>query len=97
LEKREWQHRHVSGNSSGSRNIPSECEWVMKLLEECNADNRYMKEQYWFDTLKPLYNERRPGRTAKEWWAVNRDYMNAKSRADYRRKCGTVRSYTRVN
>ena len=66
FKQREWEHRSKSNNCS-SRHIPKDCEWVMKLLESCSVEERIIREQYYYDTLKPLYNEIRPGQTRKEY------------------------------
>jgi hypothetical protein len=37
-----------------------------QLLEAVAPENAPLKEQYYFDTLKPLYNSQRPGQTMSE-------------------------------
>ena len=59
LKRRESDHTKTD-NPCASKHIPKDCEWVMKLLEECSADERLAREQYYYDLLKPLYNERNP-------------------------------------
>lgn len=41
--------------------------WEIKLLEECDDEQGVAREQYWYDTLMPLYNKQRPGQTKQEY------------------------------
>lgn len=87
-------------DKSGSREIPEDMIWSMVLLEECEDVLGTTREQYYFDTLKPLYNRQRPGQTNREWHhthpekmreacrryiAANRETWNAKSKESVRR------------
>ena len=54
------------GDKTHSKYIPEYIDWSMKLLETVADDQAVIKEQYYYDTLKPLYNCRRPGQTKKE-------------------------------
>jgi hypothetical protein len=65
LKQRENKHR--SGDSSHSRYIPEYINWTMKLLETVTDDQAIPREQYYYDILKPLYNNKRPGQTDKEY------------------------------
>ena len=42
-------------------------EYDVKLLEECSDEQGVSREQYWYDTLTPLYNYMRPGQTRAEY------------------------------
>jgi hypothetical protein len=42
-------------------------DWTMKVLEETTEALGTEREQYFYDTLKPLYNQCRPGQTRKEY------------------------------
>ena len=79
LTKRAYYHR-TACNKSCSKYIPKDCEWTIKLLEECADDQGTAREQYYYDTLKPLYNYQRPGQTSEEsgriWRANNRGAYN---------------------
>jgi len=66
LKKRESNHRAKS-NDCYSKYIPDYTDWVIILLEECFDENAIEREQYYYDTLNPLYNHRRPGQTAREY------------------------------
>ena len=57
LKKRENGHRCKKWNTTGSRHIPFDCEWNIVLLEECLKSEMRVREQHYYDTLKPLYNE----------------------------------------
>jgi excinuclease UvrABC nuclease subunit len=57
LKNREYKHRHKQSNTTSSRYIPSYIDWEMALLEESSTDTSKVREQYWIDQLKPLYNE----------------------------------------
>jgi hypothetical protein len=67
LKERYWCH--VSkGNKATSKLIPQELSpYQIKLLEECSEEQQVTREQYWYDTLTPLYNRYRPGQTQKEY------------------------------
>ena len=59
LTQREYQHRAKS-NKSGSKDIPKDCIWKIKLLEKCAVELRYERELYYYNLLKPLYNMKSP-------------------------------------
>ena len=64
-ELRERQYEHRCGDTgknhaAGSKDIPDDCEWEIKLLEECSEESRRSREQYYYDTLKPFYNLNSP-------------------------------------
>ena len=65
LKQREANHRS-SGNDASSKHIPDYIDWTIKLLEEVANDQDVIKEQYYFDILKPLYNRCRPGQSVQE-------------------------------
>ena len=72
LKKREYGHR-CKVNEASSKHIPDYIDWTMELLEECDEASKTIREQYYYDTLKPLYNEYRPGQTPKEYRRNNQD------------------------
>ena len=59
----------------------------MVTLEQCSVEEGTAREQFWYDTLKPLYNSNRPGQTKTEskaeWCKVNRDAKLAYDRLRY--------------
>ena len=57
LKYREYMHRHIS-NKAYSKYISNEFEWKMCLIEECAVEDKLIREQYYIELLKPLYNER---------------------------------------
>ena len=59
LTTRAYSHRSKS-NRTGSKYIPDYIDWMIKLLEECDSSVRYIREQFYYDNLKPLYNIVRP-------------------------------------
>ena len=66
LRARSWGHTKKA-NDSSSKYIPDELRpFEIKLLEECSEEQQIAREQYWYDTLMPLYNICRPGQTGKE-------------------------------
>jgi len=65
-KKRERQHRN--GHSQCSKYIQEHPDWTMKVLEETTDALGPQREQYFYDTLDPLYNQCRPGQTRKEYW-----------------------------
>ena len=77
INMKERERGHRSGkDSSGSRDIPNEYDWIMVLLEECEDALWTTREKYWYDTLHPLYTKCRPGTTAKEWIALKKPPIN---------------------
>jgi hypothetical protein len=65
LKQREREHKHKN-NSASSRHIPDYIDWTIKLLEEVADDQGIIKEQYYYDMLKPLFNTYRPGNIQKQ-------------------------------
>jgi len=65
MKKREYTHRCKS-NDCHSKYIPEYIDWTIRLLETVPDDQAITKEQYYYDTLKPLYNNKRPGQPCKE-------------------------------
>jgi hypothetical protein len=82
LKRREYEHRRTR-NTACSKHIPKDMEWEMKILEECEDDIATMREQYYYDTLKPFYNNNRPGQTPKE---SKRKYLQTEAGKEYKRK-----------
>jgi len=66
LNARVRNHNSTS-NTCQTKYIPDYIDWSIKLLEEVPIDQGTIKEQYWYDTLKPLYNHVRPGQTRDEY------------------------------
>jgi len=58
IERRKREHK--SKNGTGSEQIPKYIEWEIRLLETCDDTLKKEREQYWYDTLKPLYNIIKP-------------------------------------
>ena len=74
-KEREYMHRSKH-NTSGSRHIPPYTDWNMKLLEKCSTELSKLREQYWMDQLKPLYNEKNAYKkkiSIEEYKAYNRE------------------------
>lgn len=101
VDMKERYYKHCCRkDTSGSREIPHDMVWSMVLLEDCEDILGTSREQYYFDTLKPLYNKCRPGQTQLEYKRshpeqrreINRRYHeahrethNAKSKEGMRR------------
>ena len=85
MKQRENYHRGAY-NKCHSKYIPSYIDWNIKLLEEVQDNIGKIKEQYYYDTLKPLYNKCRPNTTNKE--AVKK-YTNS-NRETIRKKVKTI-------
>ena len=66
LKMRECTHRSKTKNDCSSRHIPDYTDWTMNVLEETTDALGTSREQYFYDTLKPLYNYQRPGQTRQE-------------------------------
>ena len=69
LKIRERKHR-CKNNETSSRHIPYD-DWAMELLEVCpNSTKDYAtsRERYYYELLKPFYNEFVPGRSLAEYY-----------------------------
>jgi len=60
LKQRRSMHS-APNNKAGTKDIPIDSDWDMRLLEECSANETKKRERYWYDLLKPLYNNYKPG------------------------------------
>jgi hypothetical protein len=69
LAKRRREHR-CKTNRTGSAKIPSYIEWDIIELESCADADGPSRERYYYETLKPLYNERCPNRGKKEYQSM---------------------------
>jgi len=69
LAKRHREHR-CKTNRTGSAKIPDYIEWDIIELETCADNIAPGRERYYYETLKPLYNERCPNRGKKEYAAM---------------------------
>ena len=63
---RKMAHKYRINKGYASDLIPQEYEFQFKILEECEAENRYIRERYYYELLKPLVNKDMPGRSDKE-------------------------------
>jgi predicted GIY-YIG superfamily endonuclease len=88
MKEREYGHR--SGGCCHSKYIPKYIDWTMKLLETVPNDQAITKEQYYYDTLKPLYNNKRPGQTSEQ-------YQQSKARKDAQRKYQQLETYKKAH
>ena len=66
LEERLYYHK-IKHNNVGSKFIPDYIEYEILGLEEVEDDKGTDTEKYYYDTLKPFYNIRRPGQSQKEY------------------------------
>ena len=66
LRRRATQHR-TTHNHTTSKYIPDYMDWEIKLIEECTDEQGLIREQYWYDTLMPIYNYQRPGQSQDEY------------------------------
>lgn len=67
VAKRRTQHKTRVFKNIGSDLIPIDYEFEFKILETCESENRYIRERYWYELLKPLVNIEVPGRSVKEY------------------------------
>ena len=65
LHRRSQFHTY-NNNKTHSKYIPKNIEWSIELIEECDNNIASLREQYYYDLLKPLYNKCRPGNTKSE-------------------------------
>jgi len=84
LKAREREHR-CKYNRVSSKDIPDDCQWSMLLLEECTIDMKIVREQFYYDKLKPLYNLYNPKIDTKEYqkkyYAAHKEERKTKQRA----------------
>ena len=60
LKLREEYHRSKKYNDCGSKDIPDYIDWEIKKLEKVTENIANIRERYYYDTLKPLYNINKP-------------------------------------
>jgi predicted GIY-YIG superfamily endonuclease len=90
--KRRIKDHRCKKNNSHSKYIPEYIDWTMKLLETVPDDQGTVKEQYYYDTLKPFYNRYRPGQTPEEHAMSNlgreviKRYEQSEARREARRR-----------
>jgi len=83
---RRQRHRRRQ-DTTGSAYIPDYIEWEMVIVEQCAKDVQIEREQYHYDTLKPLYNINRPGQTMIEYISSGAGRAaKARANAKYRAK-----------
>ena len=78
-------HRHKKSKCY-TKYIPDNIQWTIELIEECNNSIARLREQYWYDTLEPLYNDRRPGQTGAEWYQKNKDKVISNGQKENRKE-----------
>jgi hypothetical protein len=88
LKERLRCHKKPS-NPTTSRYIPTYMEYDIKLLEECSDEQGVEREQHWYDTLMPFYNNKRPGGISSEerkkrMRAFNASESHKRSKMKYR-------------
>jgi hypothetical protein len=79
LKKREYKHRYRT-------DIPDYMDWTMVVIESCSADTRRVREQFFYETMHPLYNQVRPHNSMPHIDRV-KDYQSRnieKVRADFK-------------
>lgn len=55
------KHRSLNKyNKCGSKYISKEYQWKMVILQKCKDSEGLKLEQYYYDSLNPFYNCRRP-------------------------------------
>jgi hypothetical protein len=64
----------------GTSEIPEHNIWEMRVLECCARGEHMFRETYYYDTLKPLYNKKRPGKTKEEWIEEERKIKECRDR-----------------
>ena len=79
LKDRARTHKN-EGNTTCSKYIPKYIDWEIVLLDEVPNDEGLKWEQYYYDTLMPLYNYKRPGQTKKEYAKEWRKTEHAKEK-----------------
>jgi hypothetical protein len=85
LLRRASGHRHKKSKCY-TKYIPDDIKWTIELIEECDNSIGRLREQYWYDTLEPLYNDRRPGQTGAEWYQKNKDRVISNSQKENRKE-----------
>jgi len=78
LTKRRREHRCKKNHTSTAK-IPDYIDWDIVELETCADADSPSRERHWYETLKPLYNERCPNRSKKEYDAIYRQRIRTSS------------------
>jgi len=85
MRKRISKHKS-KGNECGSADIPKDMDWYMEVLDNVNTKHEAtQKEQFYYDKLKPLYNNFRPGQTKKEYYKANKQKILEYGKQYYKR------------
>ena len=66
LNKRAIEHKCDKTNTTGSKFIPKDIVWDIKLLEEVLDKQGTEYERFYVEYLEPKYNKQIPGRTKAE-------------------------------
>ena len=74
---------HKCRKDCSSNIIIEKGNWDMKILEECNQENRYQREQYYIDNLENVVNTRNALWDRKKNHEKNKEKHNKQSR-DYK-------------
>ena len=77
------RHHRAGKQSCSSTQIPIEFEWEFKILETCELPVRFIRERYYYELLKPLYNFQVPGRTDEEYKQDNKEQYKIKKHEYY--------------
>ena len=77
IKLREKMHRSKEYNSSGSREIPDYIDWKVKKIESVTEDIVNIRERYYYDLLKPLYNKNKPNNKVVDLTKKVSDYIKS--------------------
>jgi hypothetical protein len=78
LEKRFSIHKSEN-NSTNSKEIVQYDDAIISLIEEVELEERYIRERYWIEFYgESSVNIKIPGRTKKEYYEINKEYINEK-------------------
>jgi len=72
LNKRKWRHKNKSDCSC--KKIIENNDYYFEVIEECDEDIRFEREQYWIDNLNNVINKNKARRNKEEHKILKRDY-----------------------
>ena len=91
LPQRKWKHKNYTKYSS--REIIKNNDYYFEVIEKCNEDIRYEREQYWMDNLDNVINKKLAVRDKEKErrYRLNRYHYQNSWGGDHRRNNNLLR------
>ena len=97
VNNRKIAHKNRVDKGVSADLIPIEYEFEFKILEECDSENRLVRERYWYELLKPLNNKEVPGRSEKEYIQDNKEKIKENKKKYYQNNKEKKKEYYQNN